>query len=813
MPSFHQSATHSATPSHQPDHTNVQGKMPPKIANAAPDVEVTLPSQHHGVKSPSNTKSVGRFHEELDISQRASSFGENLPQKSCSALPESAGSPIVPRATLKKSATIRRSHSVKRSPSCRSSRAGSVRSVAPQVEEELEQAYCAFYSPVPTSGNPTEALANRFQAWRSVLKDIISHYKEIQASYDLRAKSLVKVSNIINANIPPPSFLQSGGIHDAAQIAHTHYKVCLSEAVKSKEIENDVISALVGLRSDLQHKIKEIKNLSGDFKNSVEREMEATRKSVHELQESLSSLEIDPSQSIGKRDPYLLRLAVDHQIEKQISEENYLHQAYLNLESSGKALEAIVVGEIQKSYSAYAGILKREADASYATVNEFLNGPLTMPRDLEWNHFLSDNENFVDPTVPIRKSQYVQYPAKHHELAQEVRAGLLERKSKYLKSNTVGWYVLSPTHLHEFKSADKRQAPIMSLYLPDQTLGSHSSEDSKSNKFVLRGRQTGTMHRGHSWIFRCESHEIMMSWYEALRNLTGKSYQERQAYVKQHARNVSGGSQNTGSVISSDSVLDDEDEEPFASASLSIRAHTPVKDESSTRPLPGGRFPSSDILATRKGQQDLPVSRSLSSESQGFEDASKAKSQATKDTSTKVIRGNLAAMSTEWKPDLVTSSHDQLAGKVAPPVHSSFQQQDTIGMESNSTPVTPEIKDDGRPRDSKNLPQTEDKSHAAVFECNREGPRLVTVEDIPSIISQKSSSGGPLPIDTSLSCEQAHADGPKPRNIPTTSCIGQESTTEDMATLEQIDKAKGASDDLHIPGEWQKTISGSIPQN
>lgn len=36
-------------------------------------------------------------------------------------------------------------------------------------------------------------------------------------------------------------------------------------------------------------------------------------------------------------------------------------QAYLNLENSGRELESIVVGEIQKSYNAYAGILKRES--------------------------------------------------------------------------------------------------------------------------------------------------------------------------------------------------------------------------------------------------------------------------------------------------------------------------------------------------------------------------------------------------------------------------------------------------------------------
>jgi hypothetical protein len=49
----------------------------------------------------------------------------------------------------------------------------------------------------------------------------------------------------------------------------------------------------------------------------------------------------------------------------------------------------------------------------------------------------------------------------------------------------------------------------MSLYLPEQKLGSHSSEGSSSNKFMLKGRQTGSMHRGHSWVFRAESYDTM----------------------------------------------------------------------------------------------------------------------------------------------------------------------------------------------------------------------------------------------------------------------------------------------------------------
>ena len=98
------------------------------------------------------------------------------------------------------------------------------------------------------------------------------------------------------------------------------------ESNKAKAIENDVILALTGLRSDLQQKIKEIKNLSGDFKNSVDKEMDNTRRVVQNLGEALGQADIDPGQMTGKQDPYLLRLTADRQLERQIDEENYLHQ-------------------------------------------------------------------------------------------------------------------------------------------------------------------------------------------------------------------------------------------------------------------------------------------------------------------------------------------------------------------------------------------------------------------------------------------------------------------------------------------------------
>ncbi|KAI9845432.1 MAG: hypothetical protein M1837_004910 [Sclerophora amabilis] len=589
--------------------------------------------------SQSNHSQNPRFQEEFDASQRGSSVVDGEPRalrRADSTMSNSNTLTPSRGGTLKKKSSLSRKGSLKRSGSRRSSRAGSVRSLVLGDRERYagaggDEMNSAFFTPVPTSGNPTDILSNRFQAWRKVLKDLITYFREIQVSYEHRSKALLKVSNVLNNTSMPDFFLSEGGINDALHTLRKYHKQSIVEGNKAKDIGTDVITQLTGLRADLNQKIKEIKNLSGDFKNSVDKEMDTTRKAVHGLQESLGLVDSDSSAVAGKGDPYIVRLGTERQIERQIDEENYLHKvrtfqgtgldawmlicgllkAFLNLEGSGRELESIVVGEIQKAYNAYAGILKREADEAYDTVEQLRTGPIAMPKDREWSSFVERDNHFIDPRIPLRRPEDIEYPGRNHPAASEVRAGMLERKSKYLKSYTPGWYVLSSTHIHEFKSADRinSQPPVMSLYLPEQKLGTHSQPDSSSHKFMLKGRQTGPMHRGHAWTFRAESHDTMLAWYEDLRNLTEKTGEERNAFVRKHARSVSAGSQTsqrTGS-ISSDGVLDEDeaDEVPY-SATASV--NQPIKQQTQKRPQPGGRFPS-DLQVDR----GLQATRSASS--------------------------------------------------------------------------------------------------------------------------------------------------------------------------------------------------------
>jgi hypothetical protein len=152
----------------------------------------------------------------------------------------------------------------------------------------------------------------------------------VSSSYEHRAKSLLKVSNVINNTNAPTALLIDGGLNDANRIMRDFHKQAVVEANKARDIEADVINQLSGLRADLAQKIKEIKSLSGDFKNNVEKEKETTRKCVTALEEALALVDSDPNAVAGKGDPYVVRLGVERQVERQIDEENYLHRVSLH---------------------------------------------------------------------------------------------------------------------------------------------------------------------------------------------------------------------------------------------------------------------------------------------------------------------------------------------------------------------------------------------------------------------------------------------------------------------------------------------------
>jgi hypothetical protein len=113
------------------------------------------------------------------------------------------------------------------------------------------------------------------------------------------------------------------------------------------------------------------------------------------------------------------------------------------------------------------------------------------------------------------------------------------------------------------------------------------------------------MHRGHTWVFRAETYETMLAWYDDIKVLTEKSGEERNAFVRRHAsvRSTSAGSARSAS---SDGGLEEDEADAVPYSANQSLVNQPVRQES-TRPSPGGRFPS-DLNVNRNLQAPLSPS-------------------------------------------------------------------------------------------------------------------------------------------------------------------------------------------------------------
>ncbi|KAL2709269.1 Protein ASK10 [Kluyveromyces marxianus] len=265
----------------------------------------------------------------------------------------------------------------------------------------------------------------------------------------------------------------SGSIQDIQVILKKYHLSMSSQQIKSsKEITQQIIPKLEDLRKDLNHKIKEIKELNADFKTNIQEHVALTGQLLHKYIASVNFLndsaqrsdliKLKKNQALKpKHDPYLLKLQLDLQLKRQLLEENYLQEAYINLQTSGMELEKIIFSTVQKTLQRFSSIIDANARVSINNLcKELQKGILSKPPCVEWDNFVTHHPRCLLPwksTEPIpqpRKLSDIRYPKMKSSMAKCIRAGYLLRKSKYLKSYNKSYFVLTSNYLHEFKSSN-----------------------------------------------------------------------------------------------------------------------------------------------------------------------------------------------------------------------------------------------------------------------------------------------------------------------------------------------------------------------
>jgi hypothetical protein len=394
------------------------------------------------------------------------------------------------------------------------------------------------YNFVGPNDYPTEQLANRFNAWRSIIKDLVTYFREYASvqqeivSQQKRLQQVVGTSHDIMGGGGDTEtnkvFLPTGNgsIQDIPMIlSKFHHTNITNSSNTLKEINGVIIPKLEDLRRDLVVKIKEIKNLQNDFKTNLGTEIQTTKQllsryevimeravkeSITSSASSITSSSHHLHDNSHNEDPYLIKLKLDKQLKRQISEENYLYQAYSNLQNAGSKLESIIVLEVQNYMGIFLNLLNEENSSvpNYLVPN-FSSGFLSKEANFEWDSYIGRNlpkksssinskisGTFIDLDIPARKLSDLYIDKSDSILNFSIKEGMLERRSKFLKSYSQGYYVLTCEYIHEFKSADRKkdQVPVMSLSLDSCTVTDHSRDSASGPfKFILSSKQFGCL--------------------------------------------------------------------------------------------------------------------------------------------------------------------------------------------------------------------------------------------------------------------------------------------------------------------------------
>lgn len=264
----------------------------------------------------------------------------------------------------------------------------------------------------------------------------------------------------------------SGSIQDIQVILKKYHVSLANQQFKvSKEIVSTVIPKLEDIKKDLSFKIKEIKDLNGDFKTNINYHLKTTgnllKKYVAACKfvDRANYLDDVMDKLKPKHDPYLLKLQLDIQIKRQIAEENYLQEAFVNLQSSGLQLEKIIYGRIQHVLQRYSTLIDSEARLMIKNLcQELQYGILAKPPALEWDNFVSHhplcllNWQSTDPVPEPRRPSTVIYPNMKSPMSKCIRAGyfMIKSESETTRSSSYhkGYFILTSTYIHQFRSSD-----------------------------------------------------------------------------------------------------------------------------------------------------------------------------------------------------------------------------------------------------------------------------------------------------------------------------------------------------------------------
>ncbi|KAF8185461.1 hypothetical protein BJ912DRAFT_852759 [Pholiota molesta] len=391
---------------------------------------------------------------------------------------------------------------------------------------------------------PADVLIERFVAWKAIVKQLTAYFEGIADIENNTAKEMAKLAGVIQVPFKAGNqFLGQGGLQDVYYDIRDKTRVIADHhADLGRTIDSSIVQHLQKLRAEIKAHIKNVQNDTGKLAAGVAREREHSTKLVGELANAISTFKNTPMNIQAKADPYVANQAVHRQLSRQVLEENLLQKSIVMMQQNSAHFEEGIVKAIQSAWATFDEWQARSATSTQAVFRTLAAHMASIQPDREWIQFAARSDHLLDPDTPLRDSDVINYPLKDDASVMPVHRGHLERKKRFTRSWTEGYFVLTPAgFLHEFASSDPSHPsgiqPTFSLFLPNCTLGPASGPRARAHKFHIEGTKEGTGvtaqksgsfkallggEGSKAWSFRARSREEMMEWWNDIRMLCAR---------------------------------------------------------------------------------------------------------------------------------------------------------------------------------------------------------------------------------------------------------------------------------------------------
>ena len=309
-----------------------------------------------------------------------------------------------------------------------------------------------------------------------------------------------------------------------------------------------MLPILARLHTEIKNKTKELNKGAVKGSNEVSKARNSTQKHIELLGQHTAAFSSSGGKVEPANDPYIIQRGINYRLNKQVLEENNNRHDLLAVQDSFLQFESHIIQTIQQALGAFLQCIGGQEERQRSMYSDMVATAQKIPLDFEFKGFVSRNSGtLIDPSIPQRSVSNISFPNQGHPATQPLIAGSLERKSRIaLKGYDTGYYVVTPSkYLHEFKDDDNYKSdptPVLSLYLPDCTIGGLNGEKfNVKGKDTSKGKMGSAMAMAHELGFKAHTSSDAEKWWSVIRETAGEGNVSNSLPTSPvESRNVSG---------------------------------------------------------------------------------------------------------------------------------------------------------------------------------------------------------------------------------------------------------------------------------